>query len=217
MPHHPRGRAAPCFAPLTEELSLKKGSRARAAIAMSGKQADPRYRAIPKGPREGLRIRTVTVADRDEWIRLRRELWRHSRVDLLEREVDIFISSHTAGRFRRNGMAATVIVAELGRGKLVGFAEADLRPFADGCRSSPVGYLEGWYVAPELRRTGIGRALVGAAEDWARDLGCHEMASDAEVANASSQLAHKALGYSEVHRLVHFRRDLPAAKLKRAT
>ena len=184
---------------------------------MSAKQANPRHRTKPEGLPPSARIRTLTVADRGEWIRLRSELWSRSRMDFLEKDADTFLRSRRAHRFRRNGMIATVIVAELGPGKLVGFAEADLRPYADGCHSSPVGYLEGWYVAPELRRTGIGRALVRAVEDWARDLGCTEMASDTEVNNATSRLAHKSLGYTEVQRLLHLRRDLPPTKLKPET
>jgi len=34
------------------------------------------------------------------------------------------------------------------------------------------------------------------------------MASDANLDNLVSDQAHKALGYSEVHRTIHFRRDL---------
>ncbi len=50
----------------------------------------------------------------------------------------------------------------------MGFAELSRRAYAEGCGTSPVGYLEGWYVAPSWRRQGIGRALVEASEDWAR-------------------------------------------------
>jgi len=45
----------------------------------------------------------------------------------------------------------------------VGFVEVSLRPYAEGCDTRPVGYLEGGYVAPEWRGQGIGRALVEAA------------------------------------------------------
>lgn len=83
-----------------------------------------------------------------------------------------------------------------------------MRDYAEGCGSRPVGYLEGWYVIPEARRRGIGRALVEAAEAWARARGCTEMASDTELANRLSQMAHSRLGYEETERLVHYRKSL---------
>jgi len=46
------------------------------------------------------------------------------------------------------------------------------------------------------------------AEDWARDCGLHEMASDAEIANETSLQAHLALGYHETERLIHFAKTL---------
>jgi aminoglycoside 6'-N-acetyltransferase I len=86
--------------------------------------------------------------------------------------------------------------------------EASLRKFADGCSTTPVGYIEGWYVAPQHRRSGIGRCLVEAAEQWARSQGCTEMASDSLLDNFDSQRAHARLGYQEVERAVRFRKDL---------
>ncbi|MHC4375797.1 MAG: GNAT family N-acetyltransferase [Planctomycetota bacterium] len=101
--------------------------------------------------------------------------------------------------------------AWLGRGAegaVLGFAELSVRSFAEGCRSDRVGYLEGWYVLPAERGRGVGRALVEAACDWARDQGCTEFASDTELDNRDSQAAHGALGFAEVGRLVLFRREL---------
>lgn len=112
-----------------------------------------------------------------------------------------------------------MFVAQTAEGSLVGFAEVDLRPYVDGCRTSPVGYLEGWYVAPAFRRRGTGRALVRAAESWARSIGCAEFASDTGIANRVSQRAHRALGFEETERLVLFRRTLaprPRARRHRA-
>lgn len=100
------------------------------------------------------------------------------------------------------------LVAQLPDGGLCGFLEAGTRPFADGCDSSPVGYIEGWWVDPRYRRLGIGARLVATAEAWARDLGVSEMASDADLANRPSRDAHAALGYAEVHELVCFRKVL---------
>jgi aminoglycoside 6'-N-acetyltransferase I len=59
-----------------------------------------------------------------------------------------------------------------------------------------------------VRRRGVGRALLNAAEAWARDRGHTEMASDALIENAVSHAAHARAGYVEVERAVRFRKDL---------
>lgn len=93
-------------------------------------------------------------------------------------------------------------------GTPTGFVEASLRLYADGCSTSPVGYVEGWYVDPKVRRRGVGRALLSAAEQWARTKGCTEMGSDTGLENVGSQRAHVRVGYAEVERLVIFRKSL---------
>jgi aminoglycoside 6'-N-acetyltransferase I len=71
-----------------------------------------------------------------------------------------------------------------------------------------VGYLEGIFVDEACRTSGVGRALVEAAEDVARLQGCTEMASDRELDNEASGLFHQAVGYQEVERIVCFRKPL---------
>jgi aminoglycoside 6'-N-acetyltransferase I len=94
---------------------------------------------------------------------------------------------------------------------LNGFIEVSLRPYAEGCSSSPVGYIERWYVAPEFRRAGVGRQLIEAAEHWARSRNCREIASDTELTNVISADAHIRLGYAVVRRMLCFRKDLRVA------
>ena len=60
----------------------------------------------------------------------------------------------------------------------------------------------------DIRRSGHGRALLKAAEDWARAQGYTEMGSDALLWNEVSHAAHKASGYEEVDRVVTFRKSL---------
>jgi aminoglycoside 6'-N-acetyltransferase I len=91
---------------------------------------------------------------------------------------------------------------------LAGFAEVGTRSVAESCETSPVAYLEGWYVDPDMRRQGIGAALVGAAEDWSRARGFRELASDTQLTNITSQRAHEALGFAEVERSVLYRKVL---------
>ena len=108
----------------------------------------------------------------------------------------------------RSNAARAVSVADRGDGRLGGFLEMGERPAADGCDASPVAYIEGWYVDPDLRRSGVGRALARAAEHHATSGGYREIASDCVLTNHVSLAAHLALGYEEVERLIHFRKTL---------
>jgi aminoglycoside 6'-N-acetyltransferase I len=144
-------------------------------------------------------VRPIVEEDLSEWFRLRRKLWDATSDEDHQAEM-LDIIDHVETQF--------VVVAEAGGGKLAGFLEASIRPFVEDCDSDNVGYLEGWFVDPEYRRHGLGRALVTAAEEWARDRGATEMASDAEIGNDQSLIAHMRLGYEETSRLVHLRKEL---------
>jgi len=109
---------------------------------------------------------------------------------------------------KRSRRDAEVFVVDRGDGTLAGFLEVGTRPYADGCDTSPVAYLEAWYVDPDVRRQGHGQALLDAAERWARECGYREMASDTQLDNAVSQAAHRQAGYQEVDRVVQFRKGL---------
>jgi aminoglycoside 6'-N-acetyltransferase I len=144
-------------------------------------------------------VRTLQPMDRAAWARLRAALWPEATPEEHAREMDEIL-----GHPERDA----VFVSPGAGGRLLGFVEVSLRRYAEGCDTSPVGYLEGWYVAPSARRQGIGRALVAAAEAWARAKGCSEMASDTQIDNERSQMVHARLGYAEVERQVCFRKAL---------
>ena len=99
-----------------------------------------------------------------------------------------------------------VLLAVDEAGKTVGFAELSIRNYAEDCATDRVAYLEGWYVDAEWRRRGVGKALVAAAEDWARAQGCTEFGSDALLDNLPSAAAHRALGFEETVQIRCFRK-----------
>ena len=101
-----------------------------------------------------------------------------------------------------------VFVAERQDGSLCGMVEAGIRPFANPVDEQPCAFVEGWWVDVDLRRTGVGGALIAAVEDWARARGFHELGSDALLDNLVSQAAHLALGFEERERTVAFRKWL---------
>jgi aminoglycoside 6'-N-acetyltransferase I len=143
-------------------------------------------------------IRTCEDKDRADWLRMRRALWDDCPDDQQVREIKGILGSDTE----------EVFLAEHPDGGLCGFLEVSLRSRADACASTPIGYIEGWFVDPDMRRQGIGRALIEAAEAWARIKGCRQIASDAELWNEVSHQAHGALGYEETARLLLFKKDL---------
>jgi aminoglycoside 6'-N-acetyltransferase I len=147
-----------------------------------------------------IRVRAVTRNDAVAWLAMRQALWPEHGEKYHPTEIARFLAGEL-----KNPLA--VFVAD-GNGELLGFAELNIRPYAEGCNTDRVGFLEGWYVVPEARRGGIGRALVAAAEEWARAQGCTEFASDTIVDNDVSAAAHQALGFEEVEVIRCFRKDL---------
>lgn len=144
-------------------------------------------------------IRRAAPSDRAEWIRLRESLWPGTPDDH-RAEVAAFLN-HPSPR-------DVCFLAVSADGAPIGFAEARLREYAEGCTSSPVGYLEGIWVEPDFRRSGVGDALVAAVEGWARSRGCTEMASDRALDNEASGRFHEAAGFEEVERAVLYRKRL---------
>jgi aminoglycoside 6'-N-acetyltransferase I len=146
-------------------------------------------------------IRHVAPADARTWLCLRCNLWPEGS----EPDHASDIAAFFEGRARE---PVAVLIAEDDAGSVLGFIELSVRDYAEGCDSDRVAYVEGWYVIPEARRRGVGRALITAAEEWARSRGFTEMASDAELTNDVSAAAHQALGFTEVNRVRCFRKDL---------
>lgn len=146
-------------------------------------------------------VRHAKPSDVQEWALLRQALWpTEPAAELTAEATAFFVDADT--------VLEAVLLAETSDGGLLGFAELSLRPYAEDCRTSPVAFLEGWYVIPAARRHGVGRALVTAAEQWARERGCHEFASDTEVDNSLSAAAHSALGFEDAGTIRCFRKDL---------
>ena len=142
-------------------------------------------------------IRLIGPEDRDEWLRMRTALW-PTDPDLAAQCDEIYAGA---------SMVKCVFVHEREDGRagipaLGGFIEIGERGYAEGCETSPVAFMEGWYVDGDLRSQGVGRALVKAAEKWARRKGYQEMGSDLTLGNDISLNAHLALGFREVERLV---------------
>lgn len=142
-------------------------------------------------------VRTLRPEDKHAWLNLRRQLWPDSEDD--------DAVTWTA----RND--ATTLLAENAEDGIFGFAEVGIRPYADGCDTSPVAFLEGWYVELSHRRKDVGRRLVRAAADWARQRGLHELASDSLLEDKEANVAHIRVGFIEVERSIKYRMPLGQA------
>jgi aminoglycoside 6'-N-acetyltransferase I len=145
-----------------------------------------------------MNIRRAQAADKAEHGRMRAALWPDEDPAELTDELDAFLESPDD----------VVFVAERDHGRLCGFAEASVRRYANGVDESPCAFLEGWWVDDDVRRSGVGRALLRAVEDWARARGFTELGSDALLDNTLSHEVHRALGFEEQERVVYFRKRL---------
>ena len=138
-------------------------------------------------------IRRATPEDKPEWFTMRKGIWPDVPDEYMGFDMDDILASDN-----------DIVLFAVLDGRSVGMLEAQLREYGEGCETSPVGYIEAWFVFPDSRGRGIAGALSRAVEDWARSKGCTEMASDTWLDNEASIHAHLKMGYFEVERLVHF-------------
>lgn len=145
-------------------------------------------------------IERCTSLDQPGWLEFRLALWADATAD--DHRGYMAISLAQPERFLQLMMYDE-------KRTPIGFIEGSIRSdYVNGTETSPVGFVEGVYVAPAWRRQGVARALYSAIGDWARARGCHELASDALLENQASQRAHRALGFQETERVVYFVRKL---------
>ena len=145
-------------------------------------------------------IRLVERTESEEWLAMRAALFSDSDTTELRDEIDRY--------FEGTALEVAVFIAWDESSRPLGMIELALRPYAEGCRSSPVPYLEAWYVIPEARRNGIGTLLIDQAVKWAKEHGHTEIASDSLLDNHVSYKSHLNNGFEEVERAIHYRKLL---------
>ena len=151
-----------------------------------------------------VKTREARCGDEDELAEMRALLWPDATAEQHRQEAKALIETGMSGP-----LPGAILVALAASESLTGFIEVGLRSHADGCdMAQPVCFIEGWYVREGHQGRGVGRELMRAAEKWARARQCREMASDALIDNVESVRAHRALGFEEVDRCVHFRKQL---------
>ena len=125
-------------------------------------------------------------------------IWPEHTLDELAEIISSYMNSESSAVF-----------AEIVNGQYVGVALCCLRhDYVEGCKTSPVGYPEGISIHEEYRHQGIARKLVSECEQWAREKGCSEFASDCELTNISSWNFHLSVGFQEENRIICFRKTL---------
>ena len=115
-------------------------------------------------------LRHAVPEDASIWEKLRCELWPDGVADHGPE-----IASFFAGTLLE---LAAIFMAELSSNRIVGFAELSIRSDLPGLEGKRVGYVEGLYVLPEFRGSGVARKLLQASRRWAQEQRCDAFASD---------------------------------------
>ena len=145
-----------------------------------------------------LTIRKALFSDAATVAALAQQLWPHHEAAQLQEEFEPLLEDANAAVF-----------LAFSDDMPVGFAQCQLRhDYVEGTASSPVGYLEGIFVAPAYQKQGIARALLASCEKWAKEQGCSEFASDCELSNTNSLRFHLSMGFEEANRIICFTKKL---------
>lgn len=143
-------------------------------------------------------IREMNISDAPALATMALKIWDSDDYDELKQEfVDMYDNTET-----------TCFIKFIDD-KPIGFANVSLRhDYVEGCETSPVAYLEAIYVDEEHRLLGYARELVKRCEDWGREQGAKEFASDCILTNTDSYKFHIAIGFTEVNRIICFKKEI---------
>lgn len=143
-------------------------------------------------------IEKAAAGDAKTAARLAIQMWESNTIEGLTEEFYDCISKKSSEVF-----------LALADGLAVGFAQCGLRhDYVEGTDSSPVGYLEGIFVAEEYRNRGVAGDMLEACQKWAKEQGCTEFASDCELVNEGSRKFHLKMGFEEANRIICFTKKL---------
>jgi len=97
---------------------------------------------------------------------------------------------------KRNGR---ILIAESASGKALGWAAAleDEQEIYVLAEERTYGYIAELYVIEEARGQGVGRALIAACEDWARDRGLKVMLIGVLARNARAHAVYGGAGFDD--------------------
>lgn len=145
-----------------------------------------------------MNIRKASLDDLEEIAHLAKQMWIGATVEEL---IEGFSECIT----NINGSIYIVCMNDV----TIAFAQCGLRQdYVEGTKSSPVGYLEGIYVEEIYRKQGIAKVLLLACQNWAKEKGCTEFASDCELTNEESLNFHISMGFEEANRIICFTKKL---------
>ena len=95
-------------------------------------------------------------------------------------------------------------------GELIGLAHARIRrDYVEGARECGAGvaYLEGIYLK-EGASEALSKELIAAAEAWAKEKGCRQLAADCGLGDAAGAALREAAGFAEAARIICYIKEL---------
>lgn len=106
-----------------------------------------------------------------------------------------------ADRIKRGESVIFVAVAD---GAIVGFTQ--LYPLFSSVSMKRLWLLNDLFVAPDARKTGAGRALLGRAERWAQETGAKGLTLTTAMTNKAAQRLYESVGWKKDEEFFHYTR-----------